>query len=182
MCIITIIFIIGIICQVECLLLRSWISEMAEGAATFPLTPSDLTCFRRCLLQTSLYFLLSRCKMRLCLHLWLYFKNTLICFGFSSSPMTIGISLGNLYLMLHWCYLRRKMQVQVKRIFFFPLEVKYAEINRTVNKYFIWIDYSLIRSLWSSRSDLQPLNFHSLGLSRSWVRNATLTSKVSVLS
>lgn len=66
---------------------------------------------------------------------------------------------------------------------FFPLDVESAEIYRTVNESVICTDYSLIRSLWSSRSDLQPLNFQSLGLSkcRSGVRKSTLTSKVSEL-
>lgn len=75
------------------------------------------------------------------------------------------------------------LKVQVRRIFFFPLDVESAEINRTVNKSVTWTYYSLIKSLWSSTSDLQPLNLQGLGLSkcRSWARNSTLISKVPVL-
>ena len=91
-------------------------------------------------------------------------------------------SVFTLYFLLSRCKMKG-LKVQVRRIFFFPLDVESAEINRTVNKSVTWTYYSLIKSLWSSTSDLQPLNLQGLGLSkcRSWARNSTLTSKVPVL-
>lgn len=46
--------------------------------------------------------------------------------------------------------------------YFFPLDEKPVRINRTVNKSVLWTDYSLIRDLWSSAYNLQPLNFQGV--------------------
>lgn len=46
--------------------------------------------------------------------------------------------------------------------YFFPFDEKPVRINRTVNKSVLWTDYSLIRDLWSSVYNLQPLNFQGV--------------------
>lgn len=60
-----------------------------------------------------------------------------------------------------WCCVVPLLQAQVERLFF-SLDKKPVRIKRTVNKSILWTDYSLIRDLWSSASNLQPLNFQGV--------------------
>lgn len=64
-----------------------------------------------------------------------------------------------------WCCVVSLLEQAVStggKVFFFPLDEKPVRINRTVNKSVLWTDYSLIRDLWSSVSNLQPLNLQGV--------------------